>query len=250
MIVHVSERRGDGADPLGAAARPQGVRRDLPAVPGADREGPRRASTWRAPSTSAARRRATRRARRPCWLGLETGVFQIFSSDHCPFRYDEPAGQAHPEGPHQLPLGAERHSRRRDAAADPVLGGRGEGAHHARAVRGADRRPTTPRCTACTRSKGTIAVGADADIAIWDPERKVTIAQSLLHHGSDYTPYEGLRGDGLAGDDHRARQDRRARRHARRRSAHGRARRPRALTVCGAGRRNLISLRTGPSARP
>jgi len=40
--------------------------------------------------------------------------------------------------------------------------------------------------------KGTIAVGADADIAIWDPDRKVTISQSLLHHGSDYTPYEGF----------------------------------------------------------
>ncbi|RZI38717.1 dihydropyrimidinase, partial [Herbaspirillum sp. HC18] len=40
--------------------------------------------------------------------------------------------------------------------------------------------------------KGTIAVGTDADIAIWDPERRVRISQSLLHHGSDYTPYEGI----------------------------------------------------------
>ncbi len=41
--------------------------------------------------------------------------------------------------------------------------------------------------------KGTIAVGSDADIAIWDPERELTISQSLLHHGSDYTPYEGIK---------------------------------------------------------
>ena len=40
--------------------------------------------------------------------------------------------------------------------------------------------------------KGTIAVGSDADIAIWDPQRKCTIAQKDLHHGSDYTPYEGI----------------------------------------------------------
>src|SRR5947199_207979 len=40
--------------------------------------------------------------------------------------------------------------------------------------------------------KGTIAVGSDADIAIWDPERKEIISQKLLHHGSDYTPYEGI----------------------------------------------------------
>ena len=54
---------------------------------------------------------------------------RLFSSDHCPFRYDDIGRQADAQGPHQLPLGAERHSRRRDAAADPVLGRRREGPH-------------------------------------------------------------------------------------------------------------------------
>jgi dihydropyrimidinase len=41
--------------------------------------------------------------------------------------------------------------------------------------------------------KGTIAVGSDADIAIWDPEREVTVTASLLHDNVGYTPYEGRR---------------------------------------------------------
>jgi len=40
--------------------------------------------------------------------------------------------------------------------------------------------------------KGTIAVGSDADLAIWDTERTVTLTNELMHHGVDYTPYEGM----------------------------------------------------------
>ena len=40
--------------------------------------------------------------------------------------------------------------------------------------------------------KGSIMVGADADIALWDADRKVTLTQDLMQHGSDYTPYEGM----------------------------------------------------------
>ena len=40
--------------------------------------------------------------------------------------------------------------------------------------------------------KGAIAVGMDADIAIWNPDEVRTIRHAELHDGSDYTPYEGV----------------------------------------------------------
>jgi dihydropyrimidinase len=40
--------------------------------------------------------------------------------------------------------------------------------------------------------KGTIAVGSDADLVIWDPRRERTIRQAELHHAVDYTLYEGM----------------------------------------------------------
>ncbi len=40
--------------------------------------------------------------------------------------------------------------------------------------------------------KGSVAVGCDADLVIWDAKRKETIRQEILHHGADYTPWEGF----------------------------------------------------------
>ncbi len=40
--------------------------------------------------------------------------------------------------------------------------------------------------------KGTIAPGADADLVIWDGQKRVTLTNSLMQHAIDYTPYEGL----------------------------------------------------------
>jgi dihydropyrimidinase len=130
-------------------------------------------------------------SQKACWLGLETGVFQVYSSDHCPFRYDSPQGKLNPKGrtsfqwvPNGIP-GIETRL--------PILFSEG-------VVKG---RITLNQFVALSSTnhakmyglhpkKGTIAVGADADIAIWDPDRKVTIRQDILHHGSDYTPYEGI----------------------------------------------------------
>lgn len=126
-----------------------------------------------------------------CWEGLRTGVFSVFSSDHCPYRYEDEQGKLNPNAkssfrwvPNGIPgVGARL----------PILFS--EGVSKGRmsleqfvAVTSANPAKTYglyPR-------KGTIAVGSDADIAIWDPDMRVTLEHRMLHDGADYTPYEGF----------------------------------------------------------
>ena len=126
-----------------------------------------------------------------CWRGLEDGTFDLFNSDHAPYRMDgEGKLRAGPNPPF-----------RRVANGIPGLATRlpllfSEGVMTGRI-------PLT-RFVALTSTnnarlyglaprKGTVAVGADADLAVWDPERQVTVTNELLHHAVDYTPYEGMR---------------------------------------------------------
>ena len=41
--------------------------------------------------------------------------------------------------------------------------------------------------------KGTIAVGSDADLVVFDPNIETTLTKSMLHENVDYTPYEGFK---------------------------------------------------------
>jgi dihydropyrimidinase len=126
------------------------------------------------------------------WDGLANGVFHVFSSDHAPFRYDDPHGKklggrevAFQYIPNGIP-GVE--TRLPLLFSEGVLKGRID-LHQFVALTASN----PARLYGLYPRKGTIAVGADADLVIWDDKRELTIRNSALHHAVDYTPYEGLR---------------------------------------------------------
>ncbi|MGJ5068862.1 dihydropyrimidinase [Bradyrhizobium sp. SZCCHNRI1009] len=125
-----------------------------------------------------------------CWEGLQTGVFSLFSSDHCPFRYDDEAGKLTPKGrtsfrwvPNGIP-GVETRL--------PILFSEGVSKGRITLNQFVAFTATNHAKTYGLKGKGSIAIGYDADIALWDPKKTATISQAGLHHGSDYTPYEGI----------------------------------------------------------
>jgi dihydropyrimidinase len=126
------------------------------------------------------------------WRGLAAGVFQVFSSDHAPFGYEDPRGKklgGKPVPFRYIPNGIPGIETRL-----PLLFSEGVGKGRIdlqafvalTATNAAKIYGLYPR-------KGTIAVGADADLVLWDAAREWTVTNSGLHHNVDYTPYEGMR---------------------------------------------------------
>ncbi len=118
-------------------------------------------------------------------------MFQTFSSDHCPFRYDDPQGKATPKGrtsfrwvPNGIP-GVETRL--------PILFSEGVSKGRISLQKFVELTSTNhARIYGLYPRKGSIGVGFDADIVLWDPKLKTTIRQSDMHHGADYTPWEGF----------------------------------------------------------
>ncbi len=134
------------------------------------------------------------RSQQAVWDGLKDGTLGLYSSDHAPYRFDDsgklPKGDATtfkdmangvPGIELRMPL----------LFSEGVMQGKLTinefvaltATNHARMY-------------GLAHCKGDIAVGLDADLALWNPEREVTVSTAMLHDNVGYTPYEGkqLRG--------------------------------------------------------
>ncbi|HNS51398.1 MAG TPA: dihydropyrimidinase [Anaerolineae bacterium] len=129
----------------------------------------------------------TEQDRNSLWAGLAAREVDTVATDHCPFFFSR-----------QKTLGRSNFS---------LIPGGAPGIETrlmllyelgVRAGRLAPERWVEVCCTEPARRfglaprKGTLAIGADADIVVWDPGRQVTLSFATLHQNTDYTPYEGL----------------------------------------------------------
>jgi dihydropyrimidinase len=119
------------------------------------------------------------------WAGINQGLVQVVGTDHCPFLWE------------QKQMG--RHDFSKIPNGHPAIEHRMELLFSEGVSKG---RISLQRFVAVTATnaakifgmfprKGSISIGADADLVIIDPERKHTISAATHHMNVDYSAYEG-----------------------------------------------------------
>ena len=134
----------------------------------------------------------TRESNEALWEGLRGGDLQVVATDHCPFDFKGKKDMFGKDDYKKIPNGA--------PGIETLL----MLLHTEGVVKGrislekmVEVLSTGTARMFGLRDKGEIAVGKDADMVVFDPDRKFTITQSRLHMNVDYTPYEGMEMTGM-----------------------------------------------------
>lgn len=127
------------------------------------------------------------------WRGLKFDDLQIVSTDHCPFCFNE-----NPYGIHRSKqLGRDNFEKIPNGAPGvelriPLLYDGGVNAGRISLNRFVQLTSTAPaKMFGLFPRKGTIAVGSDADIVLFDPKKSHILSASTHHSNVDYSLFEG-----------------------------------------------------------
>ena len=126
------------------------------------------------------------------WRGLATNDLQVVSTDHCPFCFND-----HPTLGTQKQLGLGDFTKIPNGL--PAVENRMEliyhgavGLGHLSLNRFVEVTATTPaKMFGLFPQKGTIAVGSDADVVVFDPDKPHLITAETHHMSADYSCWEG-----------------------------------------------------------
>jgi dihydropyrimidinase len=124
------------------------------------------------------------------WRGLVNGTLEMVTSDHASYRFDDTGKLAAGKNPDfkQIANGIPGIELRL-----PLLFSEGVRKNRIDLNRFVALTCTNPaRIYGLHPQKGTIAIGSDADLALWDPEKTVAMTDTTTHDRVGYSPYAGL----------------------------------------------------------
>lgn len=121
------------------------------------------------------------------WQGLATGDLQVVGTDHCPFNFvgqKDMGKDDFSKIPNGMP-GVETRV--------PLMYHFGVNTGRFSVNRFVELVSTNPaRLFGLAPQKGTISIGADADLVIFDPEKEVRLSVENLHMNVDHSPYDHI----------------------------------------------------------